>query len=139
MIKRDVCDDLFSKLVRCRANWTCEACGKVFAEGATGGLDCSHFFGRRHKGTRWHPDNAFAHCFGCHSKLGGDPYMFTQWATERLGSGMVEILREKAYAVTKIKPADKEDLKRHLRAEWKRMQALRAIGETGRIEFEPWN
>lgn len=65
--------------------------------------------------------------------------MFTQWATERLGAGRVEILREKAYAVTKIKPADKEDLKKHLRAEWKRMQALRAAGEVGRIEFAAWS
>lgn len=138
MIKRDVCDDLFSKLVRERAGWKCECCGKYYPEGNRMGLHCSHYFGRRYKGTRWHPDNAWSHCYGCHAKFEGDPYMFNKWVTDRLGAGMVEILREKAYAVTKLKPADKADMAKHFRAELKRLESLRKAGEIGRIEFEGW-
>lgn len=138
MIKRDVCDDLFSKLVRERAGWKCESCGKYYEEGNRNGLHCSHYFGRRYRGTRWHPDNAWSHCYGCHAKFEGDPYMFTKWVTERIGCGLVEILRERAYAITKIKPQDKKAMATHFRAELKRLQALRASGNVGRLEFEPW-
>lgn len=139
MIKRDVCDDLFSKLVRERAGWCCESCGKYYPEGNRMGLHCSHYFGRRYKGTRFHPDNAWSHCYGCHSKFEGDPYMFTKWVTERLGAWMVEILREKAYAVTKLKPADMADMAKHFRAELKRLESLRKAGEVGRLEFAAWS
>lgn len=64
--------------------------------------------------------------------------MFTRWVEEKLGVGMVEILREKAYAVTKMKPADKDELKKYLRDELKKMEALRKAGEKGRIDFQPW-
>lgn len=138
MIKRDVCDDLFSKLVRERAEWKCESCGKYYPEGNRMGLHCSHYFGRRYKGTRWHPDNAWSHCYGCHSKFEGDPYKFTHWVAERLGSGRVEILREKAYAVTKLSDKDKKEMAAHFRAELKRLEALRKQGETGRLEFAGW-
>jgi hypothetical protein len=65
--------------------------------------------------------------------------MFTKWVTERLGAGMVEILREKAYAVTKLKPADKADMAKHFRAELKRLESLRKAGEVGRLEFAAWS
>lgn len=138
-IKRDMCDDLFSKLVRERADWTCECCGKYFPEGESRqGLHCSHFYSRRHKATRWHPDNAFAHCFHCHQSLGEDPHEFSVWATLKLGSGLVSLIREKALSVFRMKKHDKEDLKKHLKEQWKIMQAKRKAGETGRIEFESW-
>lgn len=138
MIKRDVCDDLFSKLVRERSGWCCDACGKFYPAGNRMGLHCSHYFGRRYKGTRWHPDNAWSHCYGCHSKFEGDPYMFTRWVTERLGEGRVEILREKAYAVKKLSASDKKEMAAHFRQELKRLEALRKQGATGRLEFEGW-
>lgn len=137
-IKRDKRDTVFSTLIRERVNWTCEHCGKYYPEGNRQGLHCSHLFGRRHRGTRWHPDNAFAHCFSCHQYLGSNPVVFARWAEDQLGHGLVEILREKAHGVTKMTKRDLEDLYQHLRGELKTMQQARSDGDMGRIEFEAW-
>lgn len=64
-------DKWFSKAVRARAGWTCQNCG-INQEHDKAGLDCSHFVSRNRAATRYHPLNAFAHCKGCHKKLGGD-------------------------------------------------------------------
>jgi hypothetical protein len=135
-MKRDILDDLFSQLVRERAGWTCECCGKYYPEGNRMGLHCSHIFSRRYKGTRWEPSNAVAHCFGCHQRLGGNPIEFAEWATSHLGGHVVEMLREKAHRITKLRDADKAALKAHLRDQLKQMREKRQQGETGRIEFE---
>lgn len=135
-MKRDKIDDTFSKLVRERAEWTCECCGKEYPEGQRQGLHCSHFYSRRHKATRWSPMNAAAHCFSCHQKLGGNPVEFSAWIEKHIGSGALEILRERAHSICKLTKADKEDIYKHLKSEYKRMMALRADGVVGRIEFE---
>ena len=84
-IKITALDRLFSLYVRHRANWRCQYCGTDYAKLNKSGLHCSHLYGRRHKSTRWHPDNAFAHCFGCHQFLGGNPVIFSKWARMKLG------------------------------------------------------
>lgn len=138
-IKRDKRDDLFSKLVRERANHTCEYCGKYCGPNHENGrLDCSHFYSRRIKSLRWCPDNAFAHCFTCHQRLGENPYDFAKWAEERLGKGLCEILREKSRQLVRLRKADLEALYQHLREQYKAMQEKRKDGEMGRIEFEGW-
>ena len=53
-IKRDKTDQLFSFLVRMRVNYTCQYCGRNFLHD-TGKAHCSHIYGRRSKGVRWHP------------------------------------------------------------------------------------
>jgi len=137
-IKRDKRDDVFSKLVRERAGWCCEHCGKYYPEGNRQGLHCSHLFSRRHRATRWHPANAFAHCYNCHQYLGGNPVVFAGWAEKQLGAGMIDLLREKAHSVIKLKKPDLEELYKHLKAELKAMESKRASGERGRIEFAAW-
>ncbi len=84
-VRRDPLDDLFSKLVRERANWCCEKCGKYHPEGTRRSLHCSHFFSRRKRSTRWDPRNAAAHCFKCHQELGENPIEFTKWIKAYLG------------------------------------------------------
>ncbi|MCA9367531.1 recombination protein NinG [Candidatus Kaiserbacteria bacterium] len=137
-IKRDKRDDVFSRLVRERAGWCCEHCGKYYPEGNRQGLHCSHLFSRRHRATRWDPHNCFAHCFSCHQYLGGNPVVFADWAEKRLGAGMIDLLREKAHSVIKLKKPDLEELYKHLKAELKAMESKRAGGERGRIEFAAW-
>lgn len=116
-IKRDKRDILFSRIIRARAGWRCEACGTSYKDRPQG-LHCSHLFSRRHKSTRWDEDNAFAHCFGCHQRLGGDPVEFVAWAVSRLGQDKVDALRLKAHSVTKFTKAELElihaDLKQRL-------------------------
>lgn len=73
----------------------------------------------------------------------GNPFEFTAWAHyEKLGTDKFPILielsrdivRGKEYKRTK----GKGEIAKHYQAEFQRMQALRAKGETGRIEFTGW-
>ena len=103
-IKRDKHDAVFSDLVRCRNNYTCEMCDKEYPDSSTrGGLHCSHYFGRRHQSTRYHPDNGFCLCFGCHRKVEEDPKFHTEWVISRLGSGCYELLCERKNQIKNIK------------------------------------
>ena len=139
LIKRTALDSVFSQCVRERVDWTCERCGKYYPEGSRGGLDCSHLMGRRHVRTRHHPDNCFAHCRGCHQHLGSNPVEFTRWAEERLGIGLIEILREMAFQPLKLSKVDRKarekEMLTHYRNELKKLRDRRADGVQGRLEF----
>ncbi len=129
-------DSLFSKLVRERANWTCERCGTYYPEGSRQGLDCSHFYTRSRRFVRWNPWNAAAHCVGCHSELGGNPVEFARWINDHLGwekAGKLEVIANRP---VRLKQHRLRDIKANLKASWEDMQARRKAGETGRIEFE---
>lgn len=99
------------------------------------GLDCSHLFSRSNRATRWHPDNAFSHCTGCHSKLGGNPVEFYLWAYGRLGEPRLTTLRRDASRVRKWSLTELQELYQHYQDEYQRLKELRAKGEIGRIEF----
>lgn len=134
MIKRDKLDAVFSDLVRERADWTCEYCGRNYSDRRQG-LHCSHLFGRRHKSTRHHPDNAFAHCYGCHQRLGANPAVFVRWAESRLGLTRFEWLMERHQQIVTRTKAEQAELYQHLKSERKRILNMRAQGVTGRLEF----
>ena len=137
-IKRDKVDAIFSKLIRERADWSCERCGKHFPSRGgkeAMGLHCSHLYSRRHTRTRHDPDNAVAHCFTCHQWLGENPVDFANWIEDYIGVGRLEILSEKAHSECKMTKKDKEAQYQHLKAEYSRMMALREEGQQGRIEF----
>lgn len=91
-MKRDKFDQVFSKFIRTRAKWNCENCGKNF-ESNRGGLHCSHFYGRRAITTRFHPDNAMAHCVYCHKRLGENPDQHRELTFKKLGKERYERLR----------------------------------------------
>ncbi len=139
-MKRDKRDIVFSKLVRERANWTCERCGRYFPFGERSGLDCSHFFGRRYLRLRWHPDNAAAHCRGCHGFLSENPDEFMRWIEGHIGEGRIEMLRERRNDNRiKYTKRDKEEIHAHLKSELQRLESLRAEGKEGRLEFEAYD
>ena len=135
-VKIDKIDQIFSKLVRERVEWTCECCGTYYPEDKRMALHCSHYYSRRHQATRYDPDNAFAHCFGCHQRLGGDPGEFYRWYVAKMGEGMEERIKEKSHSIKKRTKVEKEDLYKHLKEQYKIMLEKRANGEIGRIEFE---
>lgn len=114
-------DTVFSKIIRLRAKWNCERCGKYFQFGH--GLQASHFFSRRHKSTRWDFDNCAAHCFACHQHLGGNPIDFTNWIRKYLGDGRYEILQEKHQRIVKRTKADLEALYQHLKQQLVALEA----------------
>lgn len=135
-IKISTADSHFSKCVREAAGWKCEACGTQYPENAQG-LHCSHYFGRRAYGVRFDPNNAFAHCFGCHSKLGGNPDDFRQWVVDQIGEGLIDILRERREDISLAKYIKKnlKDVSDHYRDELKRLKQLRAEGKGGKLDI----
>ena len=138
-IKRDPLDADFSKLVRERADWTCECCGREYPERKGMGLHCSHYWGRRNRATRWYGDNCFAHCFACHQRLGGNPHDFAHWVRGQLGDTRYDELKLRANGVRKYTKADKEDMKKHFKAQLEYIKRRRSEGETSYIDFCEWD
>jgi len=131
-------DKLFSQYIRMltynkdEGTAHCEYCGKVFWDmikengevyPAWKHLQCSHFFSRRSKATRWDLDNAAGLCFSCHMYLGGNPYVHTEWFKKRLGSEKFEQLVIRVNMIVKRSKADKEQLYRELKEQVKLMEA----------------
>jgi len=145
-IKTTQSDKWFSKCVRERTNWTCEYCGADFNHDRAG-LDCSHFIGRGNKMVRVHPLNAFAHCKrspgkNCHEKLGGGRWgggniaEFAKHYDEIHGAENRELMRVLSSMAWKGYKHLEKAMSKHYRMEHRRMEALRADGEQGRIEFD---
>lgn len=136
-IKIHPADKWFSKCIREAADWTCEKCGGVYERGSQG-LHCSHLFSRRHYSVRFcaNPPNAFAHCFGCHSYLGGNPVIFRNWAINEIGEGAIELLTEKHNNINLAKDIKKnlKDVAAHYKKEHERLMQLRADGAVGKLE-----
>lgn len=135
-MKIDKRDQVFSKLVRERANWQCEMCGTKYPPPTTS-LHCSHIFSRRARSTRWLPENAAAHCFACHLWFGANPILGGEWAQKHLEKHGVDLeqLKRRFYEIEKLSKNDLEDIYQNLKSEYERMLSLRAEGKTGRIEF----
>lgn len=120
-VRIDKKDTVFSKLIRLRARFNCEKCGRYFPQGH--GLQCSHFFSRRHQSTRYDPDNAAAHCFACHQRLGANPIEFTAWIKGYLGDVRYEALQLRHRQIVKRTKADAEALYQHLKNELASLEA----------------
>lgn len=133
-IVRDKYDRLFSDLVRERADWFCENCRKNFRHDPHG-LHCSHLFGRGMKGLRLHKHNAFAHCQDCHEHFEQHPVLFAEWARQKLGDALYNVMRVLAGKPTKFTDYERELLHKHYLKEKKRLLQLRLAGMFGRIEF----
>ena len=119
-IRIDKRDTVFSKLIRLRAQFNCECCGTYFPKGH--GLQCSHFFSRRHQSTRHDPDNAAAHCFTCHMRLGENPIEFTAWIKKHLGDVRYEALQLRHRQIVKRTKAEAEELYQHLKEQYAALQ-----------------
>jgi len=119
-MSKAMADKWFSWSVRCSAGWKCQRCGKQF-EPPTTQLQCSHLFSRKHNITRWHPNNAFAHCASCHAWLESRPPEFAAWATDFLGTERYESLRKYHNRITKLSKSDFKVIADHYRAEYDRM------------------
>lgn len=137
-MKITVADLAFSWCVRERVNWTCERCGTRYTP-PTKALQCSHYFSRDNKAVRVYPDNAFAHCNGCHSHLGSNPHEFHEWTLEQLGKEkydkLVWVSRQNA-TYGKLWKREQKEITKHFRAEYARMAENRARrGFEGRLEF----
>lgn len=117
-------DKWFSKCVRTRDKWTCTECGVYYPEEKRQGIHCSHFIGRANYATRFLGMNAWAHCYGCHSKFEQNPHEFVAWARRRLGERDYDVLIEIGRDVDRARRArrEKKEIAAHYRAEYRRMQ-----------------
>lgn len=107
-------DAACSEYIKKRDNWTCQRCHKQYPQGSQG-LHWSHFWSRRHRSVRWSTDNSCCHCYYCHSLLGGNPVLFSEWIENYLGKEKAEKLRVQAMTTTKWSLGDLEYLLQELR------------------------
>ena len=91
---------------------------------------------RRHTALRWHPDNAVAHCFSCHQRLGENPVLFHEWIVDKFGKERIDFLRQAIQSPVKLSKADKEQIHQTLKSEAAKQQARRALDIMSRLEFE---
>ena len=119
-IRRKKLDVIFSKLVRERANYTCQACC-VNKRHEPGTLDCAHIMSRRSVSLRWHPKNAVALCRGCHMFYTDHPFDWNDWCIDNLGSDLVSELRIIANKPVKWTKRDREDIYLHYQDQFKKM------------------
>lgn len=68
------CDNLWSKIIKHKAGWKCEKCGR---DGL--GLNSHHIFSRRFKNTRWDLDNGICLCVACHFMAHQRSIEFAEW------------------------------------------------------------
>lgn len=127
-------DAAFSKCVRTRAEWFCERCGTCY-EHKPQGLHCSHYLGRGNWSTRFHPLNALALCYGCHQYVGSRPNEHSDLMWKLHGIVVVDGLRKLASQPARGLRKQVAVIAKHYRDELKRLQALRAEGAVGRLEF----
>jgi hypothetical protein len=124
-IKVEACDTWFSKCVRKRANWKCEACGN------TETLQCSHIVGRRVKSVRWDGMNATCLCAACHRKFTEHPLDHVRWLEKHLGRQHLAILQEKRNTLLKTTKQLRREIAAHYREQFNTMED----GD----EFESWS
>lgn len=137
-VKNKAIDKWVSLLCRERAEWICERCDKNFST-QHGRLDWSHLFSRTMSLLiRWSPDNCFAHCKACHFFFGNNPIHYKDWATEKLGEGMIEILKEKSWATEKPYRSERLKILAFYKDQYEKMMQKRADGVTGRLEWQGW-
>jgi len=116
-IKREACDKWFSDVVRKKADFICESCGRNDI-----GMDCAHIHGRRAKSVRWSLDNAICLCRVCHMNYTSNPVDFTRWLEDYLGTAHLDILNEKRNVLLKTNKQLRREIAKHYRDEFKRMQ-----------------
>ena len=116
-------DVLWSHVVKERDGEYCRHCRK------NKGTAAHHIISRRHRSTRWDPDNGVHLCFYCHIRIAHEdaPY-FVDWIVREIGADAFEKLKRRAatpairidYALTEIYLRDYEKNLRTARRDGKR-------------------
>ena len=91
---------------------------------------------RRHTALRWHPDNAVAHCFSCHQRLGENPVLFHEWIKDKFGQERIDFLRESIQSPMKLTKADKEQIHKNLKSEAAKQKEKRNQDFMSRVDFD---
>ncbi len=113
-IRIDPLDKLFSLVVRLRDK-KCVRCGSVRS------LQCSHFWGRTTKNTRWDEENGDTLCFPCHVYWGSRPAEYADWKLAQLGQERYDMLKIRASRVPNSK-VDKSMIEVFLKSRIKELE-----------------
>jgi predicted RNA-binding Zn-ribbon protein involved in translation (DUF1610 family) len=90
-IRIDPLDELFSRYIRLRDNYTCQRCGVKSKN-----VQCAHFHSRRKQQVRFDPDNACTLCMGDHLYLDSNPLEKVEFFQNRLGQVKFDLLNSRA-------------------------------------------
>lgn len=134
-IKRTPADAAYSDCIRERANWSCQRCMKYYPEGRRAGLHCSHHYRRGNWGVRFHPLNAEALCYGCHSHYGGTEERMREVMTEFDFDILRDMKNDTSLGKLYRKTKGVGKIAKHYRDEHKRMADI-ARGCGLHIDFE---
>tara|TARA_R110000796_G_scaffold103851_7_gene213317 strand:- start:666 stop:1055 length:390 start_codon:yes stop_codon:yes gene_type:complete len=115
-IKRDAADKWFSDVVRQKAGFQCEHCGKK-----DGRMECAHIWGRAAKSVRWSMDNALCLCHYCHKVFTANPLDFGVWLQKHVGQAHMDILREKWQVLMPTNKKLRAEIAKHYREQHKLM------------------
>ena len=135
-MKNSTIDRTFSLLVREAYEHTCQYpdcpdCGNI----PGGADDCSHYYGRRYLGGRWHPDNTVALCRQRHNYLDKHHSQHVDFIRRHLGDTRHDMLVERLQTNWPYSTAEKKEIHAHYKAELDRIRGLRKQGVTGVIEI----
>jgi len=94
-VDKDVCDRLFSRLIRAR-DPICRRCGKRPSR------QCAHIVSRRYHPTRCEPDNAWGLCAGCHRHVDQEARLKAVLVDETVGRARWDELWVQARSGAKV-------------------------------------
>lgn len=106
-VKRRATDDLWTKYIRIRDNYTCQKCRKPYPPDKCHNLGVSHLWGRGRENVRFDGDNCIALCtLPCHQKWGhsSDPTNRAEYEAfmrGRLGADAYAALEIRAHTYKK--------------------------------------
>ena len=102
-IKEKKLDEIFSLFIRNKYNWTCERCG-LRVKPPTNVIQCSHFYSRSIRPTRFEEDNADCFCQKCHMQWENRKNAeYYDWKLKKLTLPRFEALKHKAYRTENLK------------------------------------
>jgi len=99
--KRNHLDNLWSEIVKLRAGFRCEYCGKLKR------LNSHHIRSRANQSTRWDLDNGICLCCGCHIlnstfSAHKTPLEFVEWLVEYRSEDSINSLKRKGINTDKV-------------------------------------
>jgi len=118
-IRIDPLDTLVSEYVRKRAVKRTGGCEKCLKPHDWKDLQCSHFFGRKDRATRYDAENLAGLCFYCHNHFHAFPLEHVQWFEQHLGKENFELLQARNRQIEK---PDKKALTLYYQAEIKKLE-----------------
>ena len=128
-VKITPADKAFADCVKAAYDYTCQV------SGVQGRVELSHIHSRRHRTIRWCKENALPKCHYKHRWWHENPTEAGLWFLNKYGQGMVDLLIEKKNNKFKVPKSEEKEIARHYREQLKIIEAKRAEGQTGYIDF----